>query len=125
MGASYVALDLETTGLDLESDEIIEVGAIRFGADGVLDSFQTLVNPGRPIAPPVVELTGITDEAVRSAPAIWAVAPALEEFLGESPLVGQNVLGFDTLFLRRAGVRYCESVYDTHGLAEMLLPGLA
>jgi DNA polymerase-3 subunit epsilon/ATP-dependent DNA helicase DinG len=125
LGASYVALDLETTGLDLESDEIIEVGAIRFGADGVLDSFQTLVNPGRPIAPPVVELTGITDEAVRSAPAIWAVAPALEEFLGESPLVGQNVLGFDTLFLRRAGVRYCESVYDTHGLAEMLLPGLA
>ncbi len=125
LGVSYVALDLETTGLDLENDEIIEIGAIRFGADGVRDSFQALVNPGRPITPPVVELTGITDEAVCSAPAIWAVAPALEEFLSESTLVGHNVLGFDTLFLRRAGVRFCESVYDTQGLAEMLLPGLA
>jgi len=125
LGTTYVALDLETTGLDLENDEIIEVGAVRFNADGVIDSFQTLTNPGRLISPPVVELTGITDEAVRSAPAIWSVAPALEEFLGDSPVVGQNVLGFDIQFLRRAGVRHSESVYDTHLLAEMLLPGLA
>src|SRR5207249_2032049 len=76
LGTTYVALDLETTGLDLENDEIIEVGAVRFNADGVIDSFQTLTNPGRLISPPVVELTGITDEAVRSAPAIWSVADA-------------------------------------------------
>ncbi|TMB65163.1 MAG: DNA polymerase III subunit epsilon, partial [Chloroflexi bacterium] len=125
MGATYVALDLETTGLDLENDEIIEIGAVQFGADGVLDRFQALVNPGRPISPPVVELTGITDEAVRSAPPIWSVAPALEDFVGDSPIVGQNVLGFDIQFLRRAGVRHSENVYDTHLLAEMLLPGLA
>ena len=125
MGASYVALDLETTGLDLENDEIIEIGAVRFDAGDVIDSFQTLVNPGRPISPPVVELTGITDEAVRSAPPIWSVGPALEDFLGDSPVVGQNVLGFDIQFLRRAGVRHSESVYDTHLLAEMLLPGLS
>jgi DNA polymerase-3 subunit epsilon/ATP-dependent DNA helicase DinG len=125
LGNTYVALDLETTGLDLEADEIIEIGAVRFDETGVLDTFQTLVNPGRPITPPVVTLTGITDEAVRGAPPIWSLAPALEEFLGGSPLVGQNVLGFDTLFLQRAGVRHSESVYDTHQLAEMLMPGLA
>ena len=125
MGTAYVALDLETTGLDLETDEIIEIGAVRFDENGVLDSFQTLVNPGRPISPAVVTLTGITDEAVRAAPPVWAVAPKLEEFLGDSPVVGQNVLGFDVLFLRRAGVRHSENVYDTHLLAEMLLPGLA
>ena len=125
MGTAYVALDLETTGLDLETDEIIEIGAVRFDVNGVLDNFQTLVNPGRPIAPAVVALTGITDEVVRSAPPVWSVAPGLEEFLGRSPLVGHNVLGFDTLFLQRAGVMHSESVYDTQQLAEMLLPGLA
>ena len=125
MGTTYVALDLETTGLDLEADEIIEVGAVRFDAEGVIDTFQTLVNPGRPIAPAVVTLTGITDDAVRTAPPVWSVAPKLEEFLGRSPLVGHNVLGFDTLFLQRAGVLHSESVYDTQRLAEMLLPGLA
>ena len=122
---TYVALDLETTGLDLETDEIIEIGAVRFDESGVLETFQTLVNPGRPISPPVVTLTGITDEAVRAAPQVWAVAPKLEEFLGDSPVVGQNVLGFDVLFLSRAGVRHSENVYDTHLLAEMLMPGLA
>ena len=122
---TYVALDLETTGLDLETDEIMEIGAVRFDENGVLDRFQTLVNPGRPISPPVVTLTGITDDAVRAAPPIWSVASALEEFLGDSPVVGQNVLGFDILFLRRAGVRHSENVYDTHLLAEMLLPGSA
>jgi len=41
----YVSLDLETTGLDPEHDRIIEVGALRFRGDRVLDEFQTLVNP--------------------------------------------------------------------------------
>ncbi|HEV8574030.1 MAG TPA: 3'-5' exonuclease [Dehalococcoidia bacterium] len=50
MGNSYVALDLEATGLDTENDEIIEIGAVRFDDSGVLENFQTLVNPGRPIA---------------------------------------------------------------------------
>jgi predicted DnaQ family exonuclease/DinG family helicase len=125
LGTTYVALDLETTGLDLETDEIMEIGAVRFDENGVLDRFQTLVNPGRPISPPVVTLTGISDEMVRLAPPIWSVAPALEEFLGDSPVVGQNVLGFDVLFLRRASVRHSENVYDTHQLAEILLPGSA
>jgi len=125
LGTIYVALDLETTGLDTETDEIIEIGAVQFDESGVLDSFQTLVNPRRLISPPVVTLTRITDADVRSAPPISSVAPALEAFLGESPLVGHNVLGFDILFLRRAGVRYSESVYDTQQLAEILLPGLA
>ncbi|TAK62365.1 MAG: 3'-5' exonuclease, partial [Dehalococcoidia bacterium] len=44
---SYVALDLETTGLDPDLDEIIEVAAVRFDARGVIDRYQSLVNPGR------------------------------------------------------------------------------
>ncbi len=125
MGNSYVALDLETTGLDIENDEIIEIGAIRFDGNGVLGSFETLVNPGRAIPPTIQNLTGISDDAVRPARAIWQVAPELEEFIGGSPVVGHNVAGFDTQFLARAGVRHSESVYDTQWLAELLLPGLA
>ena len=124
MGISYVALDLETTGLDTESDEIIEIGAIRFDAGGALGSFETLVNPGRGIPATIQNLTGITDDAVRPAPAIRQVAQELEEFIGGSPMVGHNVAGFDARFLARAGVRVGESVYDTQWLAELLLPGL-
>ncbi len=125
MGTSYVALDLETTGLDIENDEIIEIGAIRFDGNGVLDRFETLVNPGRAIPPAIQNLTGISDDAVRPARTISQIAPELEEFIGGLPVVGHNVAGFDTRFLARAGVRHSDSVYDTQWVAELLLPGLA
>jgi DNA polymerase-3 subunit epsilon/ATP-dependent DNA helicase DinG len=123
LGGSYVALDLETTGLDTESDEIIEIGAVRFDASDVLGTFETLVNPGREIARAVQTLTGITDEAVHAERPIWAVAPELEAFIGGSPVVGHNVTGFDLRFLARAGIAIGEGVYDTQELAGLLLPG--
>src|SRR5574341_613806 len=98
---SYVALDLETTGLDTESDEIIEIGAVRFDESGVLENFERLVNPGRTIPPTIQNLTGISDAAVAMAPAIWQVAPELETFIGGATLVGHNVVGFDVRFLAR------------------------
>jgi len=123
LGGSYVALDLETTGLDTESDEIIEIGAVRFDVSDVLGTFETLVNPRREIARAVQTLTGITDEVVRSARPIRVVAPEFEAFIGRSPVIGHNVTGFDLRFLARAGIAIGESVYDTQELAELLLPG--
>src|SRR3990170_1727469 len=55
MTRTYVALDLETTGLDPEQDRIIEIGAVRFDASGrELEAYQQLINPGREI-PPFIE----------------------------------------------------------------------
>ncbi len=124
LAASYVAIDLETTGLDFETDAIIEIGAVRFDAEGVLDTFQALVNPGQPIPLVVQGLTGIGDTDVAGAPGLSEISGEVSAFLGDSALVGHNVLGFDVEFLDRAGIGHGSTIYDTQELATLLLPGL-
>ena len=120
---TYVAIDVETTGLDPETDRITEVGAVRFSSDGaVLDTFQSLVNPGREIPQFIEQLTGVTNEAVRSAPALADIGGALTSFIGASTMVGQNV-GFDLLHLRKGGVRLPDVALDTAELSRLLIPG--
>ncbi len=119
---TFVALDVETTGLDPEHDRITEIGAVRFTADGeVLDVFETLVNPGRKIPYFIEQLTGVTNAAVRAAPALGTVAAELKRFAGELPIVGQNV-GFDLNCLRREGVQFPAAGIDTAEFSRYLLP---
>ncbi len=120
---TYVALDIETTGLDLERDRVTEVGAVRFTADGVeLATFSTLVHPGREIPAFVEQLTGVTNEAVRDAPRLLDIAPDLQAFVGESVIVGQNI-GFDLAHLRKGGVTFRNpSAIDTAELSRLLMP---
>ncbi|MCP4640874.1 MAG: 3'-5' exonuclease, partial [bacterium] len=115
------ALDLETTGLDANRDAIIEVGAIKFRADEVLDTFSTFVRPGRPIPPQIVELTGIRDEDVINAPSVHDVLPRVERFVGQLPIIGHNV-SFDLGFLRRHSQPFKNESLDTFELAGILLP---
>src|SRR5436853_3754699 len=100
----YVALDLEATGLDTDSDCIIEIGAVRFEGGDVIDRLRTFVNPQRPVPHAVQRLTGISDGDVAGAPPLYEAAAQLQAFLGDDPLVGHNILGFDALFLRRADI---------------------
>jgi Rad3-related DNA helicase/DNA polymerase III epsilon subunit-like protein len=119
-----VSLDLEMTGVDPESDEIIEIGAVRFDATGILDRFETLVDPGRPLPFRIAALTGINDVELQSAPPFEVVQEQLRDFLGNSPIVGQHV-SFDLLYLDRMGLRPPGPVYNTAEIAELLLPGAA
>ena len=65
----YVALDLETTGLMAETDRIVEIGAVRFRADGEeLGRFESLVNPERPMSPAAFAIHGLSDEILATAP---------------------------------------------------------
>ena len=118
---AWVALDLETTGLSSDDDEIIEVGAVRFRGAEVLDTFQSFVNPGRRLDPFVTRLTGITEADLRDAPSFSSVAVALATFVGRSPLVGHNI-SFDLGFLERHGFRITNPKCDTWDLAYFLLP---
>jgi predicted DnaQ family exonuclease/DinG family helicase len=123
LASTYVALDLETTGLEPGSDAIIEVGAVKFDPKGVVqETFSTLVNPGRPVPYRIQMLTGIAPEEVTEAPPMDAVAPRLQQFIADHPIVGQNVLGFDLRFLAAAGLSHSPVAYDTHELAVLLLP---
>ena len=116
-----VAMDLETTGLDPEREEIIEVAAVKFQGSQVIDTFQTLVNPYRPIPPFIQRLTGILDKEVRGAPPFASVAGELLAFLGNYSIVGHNVQ-FDLAFLARRGVHLANPRYDTLDMASLFLP---
>ena len=119
--SSIVAIDIETTGLDDQSDAIIEIGAVRFNEHRVESEWSTLVNPGRAISPFITQLTGISNEMVRNAPPIRAVTHQLADFVGELPVIGHNVR-FDLGFLNRQNILRQNEVLDTYELASVLLP---
>lgn len=120
----YVALDVETTGLDPERDAIIEVGAIRFSESGVMGQFSSLANPGRAVPSKIVHLTGIDPRQLQSAPPAWEVARRLARFVGSDPIVGHSV-GFDMAFLGRHQVLANNRKIDTFELSTILLPHMA
>ena len=121
MGRVYVAVDIETTGLDAKRDGITEVGAVKFRDEQVLDTWSSLVNPQRPIPYKIQKLTGIKPQDVEHAPSLAAVIPQLARFLGEHSIVGHNV-GFESSFLRWHGVMTHNPLVDTFELARILLP---
>lgn len=124
MGPQYVAFDLETTGLDYSRDSIIEIGAVRFTRDGIVGTYETLVNPRRLVPPPVQTLTGITSEMLEDAPPIEVVAADFEMFMAGSIIVGHNVCGFDIPVLDAQGIRHPAEAYDTQRIAALVLPAI-
>lgn len=117
----YVALDVETTGLEPSKDEIIEIGLVRFGPEGEIAALETLINPGRPIPTHITQLTGISDRDVATAPPLSAVRERIARFVGSSVIVGHNI-GFDLGFLRRHGLLAGHAHIDTIELATILMP---
>ena len=117
----HVALDLETTGLEQGRDTIIEVGAVKFLGTEVFDTFQSLVNPGRPIPAFVQRLTGISDSQVKRAPFFDSISDRLSDFIEDHPVIGHNV-AFDLGFLSSHGLPLNNTAYDTWDLASVLLP---
>ena len=122
MDRTFVALDLETTGLTPRLDRIIEVGAVRFQGDEVLASFQSLVRPEVGIPRAVQELTGIRDIDVAAAPQPEEVIAELINFVGDSAVVAHSG-NFDLSYLVDGdgdGKPY--ELFDTLDLTRMLLP---
>lgn len=94
----FVAIDLETTGLNKRGDRITEIGAIKYINGKEVDSFSTLVNPMMPIPANIVRLTGITDEMVSTAPTFEEVMKDLLKFIGRLAICAHRV-DFDFNFL--------------------------
>ena len=118
-----VALDLETTGLHVEQDTILEVAAIKFQGNEVIDTFESFVAPGRSIPYRVQRLTSITASLLKSAPLFDTISPKLQSFLGDLPIVGHSI-PFDAGFLRKRGLARTNPLIDTFELASVLLPSL-
>lgn len=100
-----IVFDLETTGLDIAKDSIIQISYIKVSPDGTEDRQNLFVNPGRPIPYEVVELTHITDGMVKDAPSFREIAPKLAEEFAGCDFAGFNSNGFDVPMLAEEFLR--------------------
>ena len=98
---AFVALDLETTGLEADKDEIIEVALVRFENGAPAETLDFLVRPRQEVRPFIYGLTGIDPAELAAAPVFADVAGAVRQFIGDLPVVAHNAQ-FDSRFLRQA-----------------------
>ncbi|TMD40441.1 MAG: 3'-5' exonuclease, partial [Chloroflexi bacterium] len=120
MDRTFVALDLETTGLSPRLDRMIEVGAVRFRGNEVLGTFQSLVRPEVAIPRAVQELTGIRDADVAMAQHPERVLEELIDFVGDSAVVAHSGT-FDLSFLSDPETESRYQLFDTLDLARIML----
>lgn len=122
---NYTVIDLEMTGLDAKTDAIIEVGAVRVRGGEITDTYHALLRTGRSLPEKVTELTGITEEMMRSGCEPKQAMDEFFTFVGEDILVGQNLI-FDYSFLKQWAVNHKFSfernAVDTLKLARQFLP---
>jgi len=123
----FVAFDLETTGLDAHSDQIIEIGAVLMRDGEVVDKFASFAQPGHLLSAKTVSLTGITDEMLKGAPEPEQAVAAFLDWAGDKPLVAHNAefdVGFIRAYCERAGRDFDPLWLDTLVLAQYLCPEL-
>lgn len=109
MEKQYIFLDCETTGLSEKKERMTEIAMVRTDENfNILDTFQILINPERPITPKIVELTGITEEMVKDEPKYDEAIPAIMEWYlrdaDEKHVIGvAHNMPFDSKFINQAG----------------------
>lgn len=103
--------DLETTGLDVTNDRIIEIGILKMNPDGSQERYQKRVNPEMPISPESSEITGISNDDVKDCPTFKDLAEEIAAFIGDADLAGYNSNKFDIPVLAEEFLR-AESDFD-------------
>lgn len=102
---TFVCLDCEATGLDLEFDKIIELAAVTFNYDGIIDRWETLIDPQMPIPEETIKIHHITPDMVAGKPKIQDVLPQFLRFIGKYPIIGHGI-GFDITMIANAAKRH-------------------
>lgn len=125
----YTVVDIETTGLSPDKNEIIELSAIKIRQGKVVENFTTLIKPEGHINSYITKLTGIDDEMVKNSPKIEDVIENFCKFLSNDCILGHNI-SFDLRFIRHNLLKHCNleltnSSLDTVRLARKYCPKLA
>lgn len=107
----YVAFDVETTDLDLDRAEIIELGAVRVRQGEIVGRFHTMVRPKGAVSAGAIETHGITNASLSDAPTFTVAGDRFLNFVGNDVLMAHNGYGFDFRVLNRE--------FDRHGLTRM------
>lgn len=125
---TFIAVDLETTGLSPEDDYIIEIGALKYQDGKCRGTFSRLVKPPVSISGRITEITGIDNDMVKNAPTIDIVIKEFMDFIGEEKVLLGHNLRFDYSFLKvhgkRHGCSFSMKGIDTLGIARKFLTGL-
>ena len=124
MYSDYCVVDTETTGLSPRepyNDKIIQIGVVKVRNNEIVDEFETLINPLRPIPWRASNINHITDKMVKDAPLIEEMEDKFFEFIGEDVLIGHNI-SFDLKFLNNELSREIKNEsFDTRFLARKVL----
>lgn len=122
----YAILDIETTGGKYDEEGITEIAIYKYDGKKVVDQFISLVNPEKEIQPFVVNLTGINNAMLRTAPKFYEVAKRIVEITEDCTIVAHNAQ-FDYRILsteyRRLGFQFQRKTLCTVELSQKLLPG--
>ena len=124
---NYVLFDLETTGISRNTDEVIEISAVKVRNGRVIDEFSQLVNPGKLIPYAASMVNNITNQMVKNAPHFDQVLRYFVNFIENDTLVGHNICSFDMPFIYRDCERYLgqtisNDYIDTLRLARKVFP---
>lgn len=123
----FVVFDVETTGINAKTDRLTEIGAVILCNGEIREKFDTFVNPGQKISDFITNLTGITDEMVKDAPAEEDAVREFLKFAGDRCLVAHNA-NFDISFIRavctRHEIPFSNPYVDTLPMSRALLPSL-
>ncbi len=124
----YAIIDIETTGLSPAKEKITEIAIIIHDGKTIVDEFSALINPEKKIPYRIIQLTGITNQMVESAPKFYEIGKRIVELTEDKIIVGHNVR-FDYGFLRSEfkslGYDYERKTIDTVKLSRKLIPGRA
>jgi DNA polymerase-3 subunit epsilon len=123
----YAIIDIETTGGKFNEEGVTEIAVYKFDGHTIVDQFISLVNPERPIQPFVVQLTGITEKMVKTAPKFFEIAKRIVEITKDCVFIAHNT-SFDYRILRtefsRLGYDFKRETLCTVELSEKLIPDM-
>ena len=130
-GEVFTAFDTETTGLSSKYEKIIEIGAVKFDKNGIIDTYSVLINPEKEISSNITSITGITNKMVSGCKTFSEIAPGFLNFINETKLVAHNAkfdIGFVNAELEKTPYNnlrkgQCNAV-DTVKVAQKIFPGL-
>ena len=122
LSKNFVVFDVETTGLEAENCEIIEIAAVKVEGGIITEKFETLVKPKKEISEEITNINGITNDMVKDAPKIEDVIVDFFRFTKGSVMSGYNV-GFDMKFVsvsaQKMGLTFDNEVQDVMAMARM------
>ena len=125
---TYVVFDVETTGLSAVYNTIIELAAVKVKNGEIIDRFESFANPHHRLSATTIDLTGITDDMVRTAPEVSEVLVKFKDWTEDAILVAHNAsfdMGFLNVGYKKAGLEQATNpVIDTLELARFLYPEL-